>query len=151
MENRSVVFYAAALGRAGRCGALDSRGRAAGVGLTGAAISVQCIRRPRYRSAIAPSRASRTTTVLRAGAWPLCRATWKYRVSYRTTLVKHLNLQGSSEFFKVVQIGGVTFKRYSMKALDELQKALKTVDMAKVWSLNKPTGKPSAAGAATSS
>jgi hypothetical protein len=40
---------------------------------------------------------------------------------------------------KVVQIGGVTFKRYSMKALDELQKAFKTVDMDKIWSLNKPT------------
>jgi hypothetical protein len=40
----------------------------------------------------------------------------------------------------VVQIGGVTFKRYSMKALDELQKAFKTVDMDKIWSLNKPTG-----------
>jgi hypothetical protein len=37
-----------ALGRAGRCGALDSRGRAAaGVGVTGGAISVHFIRRPR--------------------------------------------------------------------------------------------------------
>jgi hypothetical protein len=68
----------------------------------------------------------------------------KLKVSQPRTLalVKHLNLQGSSEFFKVVQIGGVTFKRYSLKALDELQKAFKTVDMDKVWSLNKPTGKP---------
>jgi hypothetical protein len=77
----------------------------------------------------------------------------KIKISQPRTLalVKHLNLQGSSEFFKVVQIGGVTFKRYSMKALDELQKAFKTVDMDKIWSLNKPTGKPSAPSSATSS
>jgi hypothetical protein len=68
----------------------------------------------------------------------------KMKISRPRTLalVKHLNLQSSSEYFKVVQIGGVTFKRYSMKALDELQKALKAVDMDKIWSLNKPTGKP---------
>ena len=67
----------------------------------------------------------------------------KLKISQPRTLalVKHLNLQGSSEFFKAVQIGGVIFKRYSMKALDELQKAFKTVDMDKVWLLNKPTGK----------
>jgi len=64
-------------------------------------------------------------------------------------LVKHLNLQSSSEFFKIVQIGGVTFKRYSMKALDELQKAHKTVDMDKVWMLNKPTGKAAVPNAAS--
>lgn len=52
---------------------------------------------------------------------------------------------------QVVQIGGVTFKRYSMKALDELQKAFKTVDMDKVWLLNKPTGKPSAPSLGSSS
>jgi len=57
-----------ALGRAGRWGALESRGRAAGGGgLSGAGISVHWIRRPRYRNSIEPSRASRTNTVLRAG------------------------------------------------------------------------------------
>ena len=42
----------------------------------------------------------------------------KIKISQPRTLalVKHLNLQGSSEFFKVVQIGGVTLKRYSTKA-----------------------------------
>jgi hypothetical protein len=76
----------------------------------------------------------------------------KLKISQPRTLalVKHLNFQGSSEFFKAVQIGGVSFKRYSMKALDELHKALKTVDMDKVWSLNKPTGKPSAPALASS-
>jgi hypothetical protein len=35
-----------------------------------------------------------------------------------------------------------------MEALDELQKAFKAVDMEKIWSLNKPKGKPSTPHAA---
>lgn len=56
-------------------------------------------------------------------------------------LVKHLGLQSSSEYFRVLQIGGVTFKRYSAKALDSLHQSLKSVDMAKVWELHKPSGR----------
>jgi hypothetical protein len=62
-------------------------------------------------------------------------------------LVVHLNLQSSTEYFKAVQIGKSIFKRYSQKALEALHEALKTVDMEKVWQLNKPSGR--AAGAAT--
>ena len=62
-------------------------------------------------------------------------------------LVSHLNLQSSTEYFKAVQIGKSIFKRYSQKALTALQEALKTVDMDKVWQLNKPSGK--AAGSKT--
>ncbi len=50
-------------------------------------------------------------------------------------LVRHLGLQDSTEFFKVVVIGKSTFKRYSEKALLAMQQALATVDMDKVWSL----------------
>lgn len=56
-------------------------------------------------------------------------------------LVRHLKLQDSSEFFRVIPIGKSVFKRYSQKALDELHKALKTVDMGKVWELHRPGAK----------
>jgi hypothetical protein len=57
-------------------------------------------------------------------------------------LVRHLELQNSTEFFKAIPIGKQIFKRYSQKALDAMHQALKTVDMAKVWSLHKPSGRP---------
>jgi hypothetical protein len=56
-------------------------------------------------------------------------------------LVKHLNLQSSTEYFKVIPIGKSVFKRYSQKALSAMQDALKTVDMVKVWDLYKPSGR----------
>lgn len=58
-------------------------------------------------------------------------------------LVMHLDLQSSTEYFKKVQIGKVTFKRYSQKALDLLHRSLKTIDMDKVWELHKPSGRSS--------
>src|SRR5439155_22166389 len=42
-------------------------------------------------------------------------------------LISHLDLQSSTEYFKAVQIGKSTFKRYSHKALAALQEALRTV------------------------
>jgi hypothetical protein len=57
-------------------------------------------------------------------------------------LVRHLDLQSSTEYFKPVQIGKSVFKRYSAKALDALYQSLKTVDLEKVWELHKPSGKP---------
>jgi hypothetical protein len=57
-------------------------------------------------------------------------------------LVQHLELQNSAEYFKPVQIGKSVFKRYSQRALEALHQSLKTVDMAKVWELQKPSGKP---------
>ncbi|MFN7916326.1 MAG: hypothetical protein U0Q55_13380 [Vicinamibacterales bacterium] len=60
-------------------------------------------------------------------------------------LVRHLSLQTSSEYFKEVEIGKVRFKRYSRKALDALKQSMKTVDMAKVWEMYKPSGKPKSA------
>ena len=60
-------------------------------------------------------------------------------------LVRHLDFQASTEYFKEVKIGKVVFKRYSQKALEALHEALKTVDMEKVWQLNKPSGRASMA------
>lgn len=62
-------------------------------------------------------------------------------------LVRHLGLQASTEFFKEIPIGKLTFKRYSQKALDAIHEALRTVDMVKVWALNKPTGRRKASKA----
>ena len=59
-------------------------------------------------------------------------------------LVLHLDLQSSTEYFKIVQIGKSTFKRYSAKALDALHQSLKTINMDKVWQLHKPSGKAGA-------
>ena len=53
-------------------------------------------------------------------------------------LVRHLRLQESTEYFRAIPIGKSVFKRYSQKALDALQQALKTVDMGKVWALHRP-------------
>lgn len=48
-------------------------------------------------------------------------------------LVWHLKLQDSDEYFKQVRIGKSVFKRYSVKALDKIKKALEEVDMEEVW------------------
>lgn len=53
-------------------------------------------------------------------------------------LIKHLELQGREDCFKAFVITSVPFKRYSQKALQLCHDALRTVDMDKVWSLNKP-------------
>lgn len=53
-------------------------------------------------------------------------------------LVHHLGIQERDETYKVIKVGSATFKRYSRKALEEAKEALKTVDMDRVWSLNKP-------------
>jgi hypothetical protein len=57
-------------------------------------------------------------------------------------LIRHLNLQASTEYFKTIQLGRTSFKRYSQKALATVHEALKAVDMEKVWQLHKPSGRP---------
>jgi hypothetical protein len=64
-------------------------------------------------------------------------------------LVRHLGLQDRDDAFKVITIGGVSFKRYSKVALDAAKEALKTVDMDKVWELNKPVPRRRRASRAT--
>lgn len=56
-------------------------------------------------------------------------------------LVRHLGLQARDDSFKVITIGGVTFKRYSRVALELAKESLKTVDMDKVWELNRPSNR----------
>jgi hypothetical protein len=56
-------------------------------------------------------------------------------------LIRHLDLQTSTDYFRAIQLGKITFKRYSQKALDAIHEALKTVDMDKVWALHKPSGR----------
>ncbi len=53
-------------------------------------------------------------------------------------LVRHLGLQERDDSFKVITVGGVSFKRYSRVALELTKEALKTVDMNKVWERNRP-------------
>jgi hypothetical protein len=56
-------------------------------------------------------------------------------------LVRHLELQSKPEMFKLITVGNVKFKRYSRQAFEAIREALKTVDMDKIWSLNKPVGR----------
>lgn len=56
-------------------------------------------------------------------------------------VIRHLNLQGDPEHFKVVKVGRQTFKRYSAKALDAAKKALPSLDMDAVWAAHKPKGR----------
>lgn len=48
-------------------------------------------------------------------------------------LVKNLGLQNTEDCFRVFKIGNSTFKRYSPKAVEELKKAIPSMDMQKVW------------------
>lgn len=56
-------------------------------------------------------------------------------------LIRYLDLQGSTEYFKVIQVGSQTFKRYSQKALAAIHDALRAVDMDKIWELHKPSAR----------
>lgn len=56
-------------------------------------------------------------------------------------LIKYLEIQEKDDCFKALSVGGVSFKRYSAKALNAMKEALKVVDMEKVWSLHKPSGR----------
>lgn len=56
-------------------------------------------------------------------------------------LSRHLKLRDSEENYEVIKIGKSLFNRYSSKALDTAKKALKDVDMEKVWEENRPTKK----------
>lgn len=53
-------------------------------------------------------------------------------------LAKHLGLQESEDYFKILRIGKSPFSRYSGKALSKAKEALKDVDMADVWEKHRP-------------
>lgn len=56
-------------------------------------------------------------------------------------MVKYLKLQDSEEYFKVVRVGKIEFKRYSPKALDAAQKELQSLNIDEIWKVYKPTGR----------
>jgi hypothetical protein len=55
-----------------------------------------------------------------------------------TALIRHLELESDSEYFKWISVGKVKFKRYSPKGLDHLREALESVDMDEVWREHRP-------------
>lgn len=48
-------------------------------------------------------------------------------------LIRHLRLQDSEDYFKIIRVSKSHFKRYSSRALDALRAALLEVDMDQVW------------------
>lgn len=53
-------------------------------------------------------------------------------------MIKHFDLQSDRDCFKEITLGAMTFKRYSMKALDRIKKELPVVDMNKIWAQYGP-------------
>ncbi len=47
-------------------------------------------------------------------------------------LIRHLGLQESGEYFRIIRVGKSTFKRYSAKAIEEFGTALPDVDITEV-------------------
>ena len=56
-------------------------------------------------------------------------------------VIRELDLQSDPEYFKVIRIGGVSFKRYSPKALDRLKKQLPELDIDEIWDRRRPRRK----------
>lgn len=48
-------------------------------------------------------------------------------------LIKHLNIQDSEDYFKIVRVGKSVFKRYSVNALRKVRDALPTLDIDTIW------------------
>jgi hypothetical protein len=61
-------------------------------------------------------------------------------------LVRHLKLQDSDEYFRIVKVGKTEFKRYSPKSLDAIKKALPTVNIDDIWKVHKPIGRSKSVG-----
>lgn len=57
------------------------------------------------------------------------------------TVIQELDVQSDPEYFKVIRIGGVSFKRYSPKALDRLKKELPELDIDEIWDRRRPRRK----------
>lgn len=53
-------------------------------------------------------------------------------------VIKHLNLKGDEDCFKLIQIGSSRFPRYSPQALDKLKKALPGLSIEDVWRQHRP-------------
>jgi hypothetical protein len=48
-------------------------------------------------------------------------------------LAKHLKLEDSEEYFKIIKIGASNFRRFSPSALDLAKKSLPSLDMKSIW------------------
>ena len=49
--------------------------------------------------------------------------------------MKHLKIEDSNEYFKLLKVGKSVFKRYSAKALDKIKKAQNEVDMGHIYEI----------------
>lgn len=56
-------------------------------------------------------------------------------------LVKHLKLEESEDYFKVIKMGKAPYRRFTVKALAVARKALEDVDMDEVWAAHRPRRK----------
>jgi len=54
------------------------------------------------------------------------------------SVVMHLKIQESADFFKEVKIGKSRFKRYSKLALEEIKNKLPNLDLDEVWKNHRP-------------
>ena len=52
-------------------------------------------------------------------------------------LIEELGLQSNSDMFKVLTVGSLRSKRYSVKAVDRLRAALQTMDLEALWRSRK--------------
>lgn len=48
-------------------------------------------------------------------------------------VIKHLEIQNSLEYFKIIKIGKSEFKRYSKKALDLLKRNVEVLNIEQIW------------------
>ena len=57
-------------------------------------------------------------------------------------LIRYLDLQNNSEYYKEIRIGSQRHKRYSAKALPVLKRTLSGSDMDEVWVTHAPHASP---------
>ena len=60
---------------------------------------------------------------------------------HTTAMIQYLKLQDDPDCFKGINIGKLTFKRYSQKTISAIKDALKTVSIEEVWKSHGPTGR----------
>jgi len=53
-------------------------------------------------------------------------------------VVKHLKIQDSLDYFKLIKVGSSEHKRYSVKALDLIKSRLPELDMVEIWKNHRP-------------
>jgi hypothetical protein len=61
-------------------------------------------------------------------------------------VIKELKLTTNPEYYKEFTIGKMHLKRYSPKAIDQIKRALTSLNMDEVWQRHRPTGHKKAGG-----